>query len=81
MDPRTPVLVGVGQVNHTDDDSPSPVTLLADAVRRAVADTGAGAGGVLAALDSVRVVQSLSLRHGSASNGTARTAPRPVRAP
>jgi len=70
MDPRTPVLVGAGQVNHTDGDAPSPVSVLADAVRRAVADT-AGAN-VLRAVDSVRVVQSLSLRHGDPARAVAR---------
>jgi acetyl-CoA C-acetyltransferase len=61
LDPRTPVVVGVGQVtNHTDTGEPplEPVDLMVEAVRRAEADTGAG--GVLAAAGSLAVVRLLS---------------------
>ncbi|WP_109523286.1 MULTISPECIES: acetyl-CoA acetyltransferase [Nocardia] len=45
MDPRTPVLVGVGQVVHRSGDPglPGPVELAAESLRRAGADSGAGA--------------------------------------
>lgn len=64
LDPRTPVIVGVGQVaNRPDrgDDEIEPIELVARAARAAEADSG-GAG-VLAALDSVRVVKLLSWRY------------------
>ncbi|MGH8922595.1 MAG: acetyl-CoA acetyltransferase, partial [Actinomycetes bacterium] len=57
-DPRTPVLVGAGQVNVRDGDAPEPVELIATAARRAADD--AGAAGLLRHLDSVRVVNILS---------------------
>ena len=62
LDPRTPVIVGVGQVNHPGDEAPEPVELLADAARLAVEDTGAGRR-LLHSLDSVRVVSILSWRY------------------
>ena len=61
LDPRLPVIIGVGQVNHTGGDGPEPVELLAEAARRAVADSGGV--GVLGALQSVRVVNLLSRRY------------------
>jgi acetyl-CoA C-acetyltransferase len=61
LDPRLPVIVGVGQVNHEGGDSPEPVELLAEAARRAEADSGGR--GVLAALESVRIVNLLSRRY------------------
>ncbi|MEV0249518.1 acetyl-CoA acetyltransferase [Nocardia sp. NPDC050712] len=44
MDPRTPVLVGAGQVVHRSGEPglPGPVELAAEALRRAGADSGAG---------------------------------------
>jgi acetyl-CoA C-acetyltransferase len=67
LDPRTPVLVGGGQwSNRVDRGEPvvEPVELLAEAARRAAADTGAAdPGKVLAAIDSVRVVSMLSWRY------------------
>lgn len=44
MDPRTPVLVGVGQVVHRGGEPglPGPVELAAESLRRAGADSGAG---------------------------------------
>ncbi|WP_433523484.1 acetyl-CoA acetyltransferase [Nocardia pseudovaccinii] len=44
MDPRTPVLVGVGQVVHRNGEPglPGPVELAAESLRRAGADSGAG---------------------------------------
>ena len=64
VDPRTPVIVGVGQVNQrTEQGDPpgEPVDLIEAAARAADADSG-GAG-VLAALDSVRIVSMLSWRY------------------
>lgn len=57
-DPRTPVLVGVGQVNQRDESpGTEPVDLMAAAAREA-ADPR-----VLAAVDSIRVVNLLSWRY------------------
>jgi acetyl-CoA C-acetyltransferase len=41
LDPRTPVLVGVGQVTNRSDDLVDPIALAAEATRRALADCGA----------------------------------------
>jgi acetyl-CoA C-acetyltransferase len=62
VNPRTPVLVGYGQLNHHEDpdaqeNSAEPVDLMAEAARRA-ADPG-----VLAAVDSISVVNLLSARY------------------
>lgn len=58
IDPRTPVLVGYGQVNQrTEDPSVEPVDLMAAAAREA-ADPR-----VLEAVDAVRVVNLLSWRY------------------
>ena len=58
LDPRTPVLVAVGQVNQRDESPHTePVDLMAAAAREA-ADPR-----VLAAVDSVRVVNLLSWRY------------------
>ena len=40
LDPRTPVLVGVGQVTNRGPDLVDPITLAAEATRIAVADAG-----------------------------------------
>ena len=63
LDPRTPILIGVGQtVSHWDGTdigaAPSPVSLAAVASRAAIADTGAA--GVAAAIDTVVVVRTIS---------------------
>jgi acetyl-CoA C-acetyltransferase len=59
VDPRTPVLIGFGQVNQRDDapEHVEPVELMAAAAREA-ADPG-----VLRAVDSVRIVNQLSWRY------------------
>src|ERR1700754_1254100 len=58
IDPRTPVLIGYGQVNqHDDNPAVEPVDLMV-AAARAAADPR-----VLEALDSVRVVNVLSWRY------------------
>ena len=63
LDPRTPVLVGAGQVTSRPDgleDALEPIALMAEAVERAAAD--AKLSGVPAA-DAVRVVSLLSWRY------------------
>ena len=63
LDPRTPVIVGVGQRNQRVDDpleSLTPADFIAEAVRDAAADAGLSS---LAAVDSVRVVSFLSWRY------------------
>src|SRR5262249_10812486 len=62
VDPRTPVLIGYGQVNHRDEidpDTPSvePVDLMVAAARQA------GDAQVLTAVDSIRVVNVLSAQY------------------
>ncbi len=58
LDPRTPVLIGAGQINQrTENPDVEPVDLIAAAAREA-ADPR-----VLAALDSIRVVNLLSWRY------------------
>lgn len=39
MDPRTPVIVGTGQITHRDAPVPSPLELMAQAVRAAAQDS------------------------------------------
>src|SRR5690348_16279955 len=57
VDPRTPVVVGVGQASERlgdqDYQGRSPVDLAAAAAREALADTGADPGAVAAAIDTV----------------------------
>ena len=62
VDPRTPVLIGYGQVNHRDEIDPQkrsvePVDLMAAAARQA-ADAR-----VIEAVDSIRVVNVLSAHY------------------
>ncbi len=69
LDPRTPVLVGVGQwSNRVDRGEPAvePVEMMAEALRRAADDSGA-AGDVLAGADAVRVVSTFSRRYRNAA--------------
>ena len=57
LDPRTPVLVGVGQAAERVDDADyrglSPIDLAVAAARAAVADTGADAHTIIAAIDTI----------------------------
>jgi acetyl-CoA C-acetyltransferase len=57
VDPRTPVLVGVGQFTERIDDADyrgmSAVELATEAARAALADTGVGTAKVAAAIDTV----------------------------
>ncbi len=63
LDPRTPVLVGAGQLVQREepDAALEPVALMAEAARRAADD--AGAPGLLARLQSVQVVHLVSWRY------------------
>ncbi|MQA15326.1 MAG: hypothetical protein GEV09_14485 [Pseudonocardiaceae bacterium] len=60
LDSRTPVLVGGGQVNQRDGRR-EPVDLLVAAARDAEKESGGS--GLLAALDSIRIVHMLSWRY------------------
>lgn len=57
LDPRAPVIVGIGQINRREPDERDPVGLMADACRMALRDAGAsGAPGhidLLAVLDGL----------------------------
>lgn len=57
VDPRTPVLVGYGQINHHDTDPVEPVDLMVAAARRA------GSAAVLEAVDTIRIVNLLSAQY------------------
>ena len=61
LDPRTPVVVGVGQASERlgaqDYQGRSPVDLAADAARQALADTGADPAAIAAAIDTVAGVR------------------------
>ena len=64
LDPRTPVVVGVGQVEQRVTDPATarePVALLADAARAATTDSGAS--GLAAAVDTVAVIKILTHRY------------------
>ena len=63
LDPRTPVIVGAGQITQRAEpaDALEPVDLIAEAARAAAED--AKAPGLLAAVESVRTVSLLSWRY------------------
>jgi acetyl-CoA C-acetyltransferase len=61
VDGRTPVIVGVSQVNHPGHDAPEPVALLAEAVEAAASD--AGVPGIVGVVDSLAVMKILSWRY------------------
>jgi acetyl-CoA C-acetyltransferase len=65
LDPRTPVLVGVGQASERTDDAGyrglSAVGLAAEAAREALADTGADPSAVAAAVDTVAGVRQFEI--------------------
>ncbi len=67
LDPRTPVVVGVGQVTVPPvagqgyDERPTPLGLMGDALRAAADDAGAG-GALLARLDEVVAIRSFVWR-------------------
>ncbi|MUL46425.1 acetyl-CoA acetyltransferase [Mycobacterium sp. CBMA293] len=58
LDPRTPVLVGYGQVNQYDENPAGEPVDLMEAAARAAADAK-----VLEAVDAVRIVNLLSVRY------------------
>lgn len=65
VDPRTPVLIGAGQLSHRVDrgEAPlEPVDLIVEALRRGAEDAGIPAG-ALAGADSVHIVSLLSWRY------------------
>jgi acetyl-CoA C-acetyltransferase len=70
VDPRTPVLVGVGQVSERLDEPGyrrrSPVDLAADAARAALADAGADPAALAAAIDTVAGVRQFEISHPAA---------------
>jgi acetyl-CoA C-acetyltransferase len=66
LDPRTPVIIGGGQVNQRTaegDPAREPVDLIVEAARRASANAGLSGDAVLAAVDAVRIVSLLSWRY------------------
>ncbi|WP_068268922.1 acetyl-CoA acetyltransferase [Aldersonia kunmingensis] len=60
LDPRTPILIGGGQINNRDGGR-EPVDLIADAARRAADE--AGSTRLLELVDSVRIVGLLSWKY------------------
>lgn len=60
IDPRTPVIVGTGQIGHRpprgEVTAASPLDLMVEASRAAVADAGTGGDALLAKVDSVGIV-------------------------
>jgi len=64
LDPRTPILVGVGQITdrpgeRNDPDEPhEPLGLMVRAIRVALADTGGSSSRLLSAVGSIRTVRS-----------------------
>ena len=65
LDPRTPVIVGVAQTLRRPEDPAAttpPVDMMADALRLAADDSGAGAD-LVSRADSVRVAAVLSWRY------------------
>lgn len=65
IDPRTPVLAGAGQVVQRVTDplaADEPAALMAEALRRAAADTGATSD-LLGRADSIRTLGTLSWRY------------------
>jgi acetyl-CoA C-acetyltransferase len=65
LDPRTPVVVGVGQsaerLGTPEYRRRSPVDLAADAVRAALADTGGGAAAIATAIDTVAGIRQFEI--------------------
>jgi acetyl-CoA C-acetyltransferase len=71
LDPRTPVIVGVGQFLHradgldpTFDSALDPATMMAEAIRSATSNAGLAD---VPTADSLRVVGQLSWRYGNAA--------------
>jgi acetyl-CoA C-acetyltransferase len=70
LDPRTPVLAGVGQASERLDEPGyrrrSPADLAADAARAALADAGADPAAVAGAIDTVAGVRQFEISHPAA---------------
>lgn len=65
VDPRTPVLIGAGQISRRVDQGEEPLEpadLIAEALRRASDDAGVGPGALTGA-DAVHIVSLLSWRY------------------
>jgi acetyl-CoA C-acetyltransferase len=62
VDPRTPVIVGAGQVTHrpSDDGEPTPLGLMVTAAHTAAQDAGSRGEALLASADAVGVVDLFS---------------------
>lgn len=69
IDPRTPVLVGVGQVTNRGDRLVDPLTLMEEATGVALADSGAAVG---SRVQSVQVVNLLSWSYPAPADALAR---------
>jgi acetyl-CoA C-acetyltransferase len=65
MDPRTPVLVGVGQTTNRRERIVDPMTLMDEAVTRANADAG---GSALQKVRSVQVLSVVSRRYAASAS-------------
>ena len=69
VDPRTPVLIGAGQISHRVDQGADPVEpadLIAEALRRGAEETGAGPK-ALAGADAIHIISLLSWRYRNAA--------------
>jgi acetyl-CoA C-acetyltransferase len=77
LDPRTPVLAGVGQASERlgqpGYQRRSPVDLAADAARAALADTGADPAVIAAAIDTVAGVRQFEISHPAARSPLGRS--------
>jgi len=84
IDPRTPVVIGVGQVTERVDDADyralSPVDLAAEAVQHAVADSGADPAALAAAIDTIVATRQfeISVPNAPAPLGKSNNFPRSV---
>src|SRR6059058_2599137 len=65
MDPRTPVIVGVGQVTNRRERIVDPMTLMEEAVRSANDDAG---GDALQRIRSVQVLSVVSRRYSASAS-------------
>ncbi|MEX2293398.1 MAG: acetyl-CoA acetyltransferase [Acidimicrobiales bacterium] len=69
VDPRTPVLIGAGQISLRVDQGTEPVEpadLIAEALRRGADDTGVGSK-ALAGADAIHIISLLSWRYRNAA--------------
>lgn len=86
IDPRTPVVIGVGQVTERIDDADyralSPVELAAEAARHALADSGADPTSLAAAVDTIVATRQfeISVPNAPAPLGKSNNFPRSVAA-